>query len=248
MNCWRVIGGVAPLVLWFVCADVFVVAPEEYLPSIRAVFRALRQSLTEGILLSDAQSTLYRWLSGFLIGSTLGVLIGFLISQSKLLRALCDFPIEFFRALPVTALLPVFFLVFGVGDESKIAMACFPSFLLLAVYTEGGVKHCSAERIETLRVLDANGPQILYYLIIPETLPSLLLGLRLALSLSLVVSIIAEMFIGTELGLGQRVYESYMMNSVAALYANIFAIGLMGYGASLLLQILEHRSLYWVGQ
>jgi NitT/TauT family transport system permease protein len=90
--------------------------------------------------------------------------------------------------------------------------------------------------------------QIFRYVTLPETVPALLLGLRLALALSLVVSIVAEMFIGTSAGLGQRIYEAYMMGAVDDLYAHLLAVGALGFFSASVLQHFEKRSLRWAGE
>ena len=85
-------------------------------------------------------------------------------------------------------------------------------------------------------------------IIIMDALPQIFVGLRLALAQSLIVTVVSEMFIGTDFGLGQRVYDSYLTNSVTTLYALLIVLGVIGYGANKLLVFLESRIVFWTGK
>ena len=248
MKVARILGLCLPFLFWITLADILNLTPTEFVPTFGSVYLALFTMYEDGLLEKDLIATIYRWLSGFLIGSIAGVSIGCLVGQSKILRELLSMPIEFLRAIPVTALLPLFLLVFGVGNPGKIAMAAFPSALMLIAYTEGGLRRCSRARLEMASSFGASSWQSFRHVSFPELIPSLLLGLRLALAFSLVVSVVAEMFIGTEYGLGQRVYEAYMLSTAERLYAYILLMGAMGYLSSLFIRKVETRSLFWVGK
>ena len=75
-------------------------------------------------------------------------------------------PIEFFRAMPVTAIFPLFLLFFGLGDGSKIAMAFFPTFLLMLINTYYGVVLASPERRNMAVVFGATPTQVFKYIVL----------------------------------------------------------------------------------
>ena len=71
---------------------------------------------------------------------------------------------------------------------------------------------------------------------------------RLSLAQSLIVTVVSEMFIGTDFGLGQRVYDSYLTNSVSTLYALLIVLGTLGYLANRLMVMGERRLVFWAGR
>lgn len=243
----RSIGAALPVLLWYLLGDVCGVLAEDLLPTLSAVVRAVEERVVRGRLTADLLATASRWLIGFALGAAVGTLLGVLLGLSFTLRELFSLPIEFLRALPVTAMLPLFLLLFGVGEVSKIAMVALPCLLLLAVHTEGGIRRTSIARLEMAKSFGASRLQCFFHVTLPEVIPSLLLGFRLALSLALVVAVVSEMFLGTEQGLGQSIYEAYMMNRPELLYAYLLVIGLIGYLAARSTELLERKALYWSG-
>lgn len=236
-----------PLV-WFIVADWLELATPLILPPLKDVLARLWSLISSGEIFPDLYKTLYRWVLGFALGILVGVPCGLLLGTSAALYRVFELPIEFFRTLPVTAVFPLFLLIFGVGDEAKIAMAFFPTFLLLVVNTSYGVSHATPERQRMAKAFGASRLQSFRWITCREALPQIFIGLRLALSLSLIVTVVSEMFIGTEFGLGQRVYDSYLTNSVNTLYAILILLGLLGYGLNKLLILIEHKTVFWAGR
>jgi NitT/TauT family transport system permease protein len=110
------------LVLWF-AVTALRLAPPLLIPSPAAAFGRLYALLISGSLIPDVGASLWRWAAGYALGCAAGVPIGLLIGSSPWLYR-SSFPLlDFLRSLPVTALFPLFLLLFGIGDSSKIAMA-----------------------------------------------------------------------------------------------------------------------------
>ncbi len=231
--------------IWFICADVLTLVNAALLPSLISVLRRFADLIGSGSIFADLGATVLRWLTGFSLGVFTGVLTGLILGLSPALMRTMQFPIEFFRAMPVTAIFPLFLIVFGIGDSSKIAMAFTPTFLLMTVNTSYGVTLAETLRRKMARVFGASSIQIFFRIVTMDALPQIFVGLRLSLSLSLVVTVVSEMFIGTDFGLGQRVYDSYLTNSVTTLYALLIALGLLGYFANQLMMFLERKAVFW---
>ena len=81
-----------------------------------------------------------------------------------------------------------------------------------------------------------------------ESLPQTFVGLRNGVSLALVIVVVAEMFIGSTDGLGQRVFEAQQLFAMPDMYAAIFAAGALGYGLNLLFMLVEKRFVHWAGK
>ena len=81
-----------------------------------------------------------------------------------------------------------------------------------------------------------------------ESLPQTFVGMRYGVSLALVIVIVAEMFIGSTDGLGQRVFKAQKVFDMPDMYAAIFAAGALGYGLNLLFIVAERRFVHWGGK
>lgn len=234
--------------VWLAVADVGRLTSPLILPPLTEVLLRLTELSHQETLALDLGYTLWRWSLGFALGVFLGVTGGLVLGVSSTLYRVFEFPLEFLRAMPVTALFPLFLLIFGIGDEAKVAMACLPAGLLLCVSTAAGVRQSDQARLRMARVFGATRLQIFRSVVLFEALPSICTALRLALSLSLVVTVVSEMFIGTDIGLGQRVYESYLTNSIESLYALLLVLGVVGYGLNKVALLLERRFVFWTGR
>jgi ABC-type nitrate/sulfonate/bicarbonate transport system permease component len=124
-------------------------------------------------------------------------------------------------------------------------MAFTPTFLLMLVNTSYGVTLSDRTRRKMALVFGATPIQIFIKVIAMDALPQIFVGLRLALTQSLIVTVVSEMFIGTEFGLGQRVFDSYLTSSLSSLYALLIILGLFGYFTNKLLMLVERKVVFW---
>lgn len=240
--CWSLVGFILLLVLWWIVGSGLHLVDPNLLPDLISVTNYIYVDFSESKFYEHLLPTLKRWCPGFILGGFFGVVFGFILGVFRTLGYLLRGPIEFFRAIPVTALIPLIFLLTSTGDASKSLMCFIPSFLLLTVYVEEGVKNVSRSRLETFKLLRASKVRTLKMLVVPECIPMATFGLRLAFSYSLLVIIVSEMFIGANSGLGQRIYESYMYGDVVRLYSGILEIGVLGFLGSLLFLSLEKKA------
>jgi len=236
------------ILLWLLAVDVFNFVNPILLPPLHDVIARLGQLITNGSLARDFLATFMRWAYGFGMGATLGVAAGLALGVAPRIYRILEGPLEFFRAMPVTAIFPLFLILFGIGDASKIAMAFLPTFLLMLINASYGVAHASPERRRAVQVFGATRWQIFRYVVFFEALPQIFIGFRLALSLSLIVTIVSEMFIGTDTGLGQRIYDSYLTSSVTTIYALLLVVGTLGYLVNKASMLLEKRFIFWAGR
>ena len=98
------------------------------------------------------------------------------------------------------------------------------------------------------RVMGASPGQVMLQVTLLESLPQTFVGLRNGVSLALVVIIVAEMFIGSQDGLGHRVFEAQQLFEMPDMYAAIFAAGALGYGLNLLFLLVERCFVHWAGK
>jgi len=174
----------------------------------------------------------------------LGLALG---SSVRLYRSL-EFVIDFFRSTPASALFPLFLVILGVGESTKVAVAAFGAGLLILFNTAYGVMNARKTRQAAARVMGASPLRVMVGVTLLESLPQTLVGMRAGVSFALVIVIVAEMFIGSTDGLGQRVINSQSIFNMPEMYATIFSAGVLGYGLNLIFIIIERRFVHWGGK
>lgn len=198
-----------------------------------------------GEILKDTAATLSRMLAGYSAACVVGIMVGLLLGSFPLLRRLFDSSIDFFRSIPVTALYPVFVLVFGIGSESKIGMIFWSSFFVICINATYGVIQTNPIRRKMAHLYGANWTQVFFKVTIFDALPQIVVGMRVAISYSLIVSILTEMFMGSQYGIGQRITESYNLYQIDTMFALILITGILGYFLNLIFLKFETKVIRW---
>ncbi len=196
----------------------------------------------------DIFATLYRVLLSFGIAALIGIPIGLLMGHSERIYYSLEFFVDFFRSVPATAMFPLFMLVFGIGDESKVAVTAFACALVIVVNTMYGVHQASKLRITVARVMKAGKAKLFGKVIFPDALPNIFAGMRIAVSLALIIIIVTEMFIGTNAGLGRRIIDAQLVYRIPEMYASIIIAGMLGFVVNIVFVRIEKRVVHWVGK
>jgi len=240
----RLVGPALLLYLWQVAYD-WNLLNRSLLPSPADTALRLWQLIYTGDIGPDLAATLVRMLAGFMSASVIGMVLGLVIGGVRPLYQALEFTIDFFRSLPVTTLYPLFVLFFGIGHASKIAMVFVASVFVVTLNSAYGVVNAGAVRTQMARLYGATATQRFRWITFYDALPQSLIGMRVALSYSLIVEIVAEMFMGSQVGLGQRVFEAYSRYAIDDLYAIILITGVMGYLLNRLFVLVERRLVDW---
>jgi ABC-type nitrate/sulfonate/bicarbonate transport system permease component len=174
--------------------------------------------------------------------------LGIFLGASERLYRSVEFVIDFFRSTPASAMFPLFLVLFGVGDRTKISVAAFGAALVILFNVAYGVMNARKTRLLAAKAMGASRLRILIDVMLLESLPQTFVGLRNGVSLALVIVVVAEMFIGSTDGLGNRVFEAQQLFAMPDMYAAIFAAGALGYGLNLLFLLVERRFVHWAGK
>lgn len=241
------VGVVVLVVVWQVAWWAGIADPV-LLPSPKETAIALWRGFADGTLSADFVQTVWRTTLSFAIACAIGVPLGLVLGASIPLYRSVEFIVDFFRSTPASAMFPLFLVLFGVGDRTKIYVASFGAVLAILFNVAYGVMTARRTRILAARSMGANPAQILRDVIFFESLSQSFIGLRNGISIALVIVIVAEMFIGSSDGLGHRLIEAQMLFNMPTMYAAIFAAGALGYGLNLLFLGLESRFVHWAGK
>jgi len=242
-----VIGVVGLLAIWVAATSAHWVDPV-LLPSPAATFKSLWTGMEKGPLGHDFVKTVYRTLMSTLIAAVVAIPLGIVLGSSEKIYRSLEFVIDFFRSTPASAMFPLFLVLFGVGDETKISVAAFGAILVILFNVAYGVMTARKTRLLAAKVMGASRARVLFDVMMKESLPQTFVGLRNGVSLALVIIVVAEMFIGSTDGLGQRVFEAQQLFDMPGMYAAIFAAGALGYALNLLFLLIERRFVHWAGR
>lgn len=212
------------------------------------VLITLMTGMAGGSLLHDFWVTLYRTLVAFMIALVAGMPLGIVLGSNERAYRSVEFVIDFFRSTPASALIPLFLLIFGTSDINKIAIAAFGAWLLIVFNCAYGVINARKQRVAAAKVMGASRWQIFKDVLIWESLQASFVGLRSAVSMALVIVVVAEMFIGSESGLGYAIINTQQVMNTKMMYAAIMAAGILGYALNILFLAIEKRIVHWSGR
>ena len=199
-----------------------------------------RAFLTEAAV-GDLLPSLGRMAAGFGIAAVAGIGLGVAVGRSRRAHALCNPVLQFARAVPPPALVPVFVVVLDFGTPMQIASIAFSAVWPVLVNTAEGVRGTDPLRLDVAAVLRLNPLERLRFLILPSALPRIFAGLRLSLSLSLILMVFSELLPGTANGIGFTLTEAQTRSDLLTVWAALVLLGALGYLLNTGLLAVEKR-------
>ena len=187
-------GVIGLIVFWYVGIWVEIVDPV-LLPSPAQAALAIWNGMVDGGLLADFLRTVERTTYSILIASVVSIPLGIFLGSSERLYRSVEFIIDFFRSTPASAVFPLFLVIFGVGDETKILVASFGAALVILFNVSYGVMNARKTRLLAAKVMGASKFRVLIDVMLLESMPQTFIGIRNGVSLALIIVIVAEMFI-----------------------------------------------------
>ncbi len=191
-------------------------------------------------------ASLRRALLGFVLGASLGVLIGVVTGRSATLRHLSDPLLHGFRAIPSIAIVPLAIVWFGLGDLSKVMLIAWGTFFPVWVNTFIGMRDLPPIYLRSAASLGASNMQQLFLVGLPAALPFVFAGLRQATAVAFVVLVAAEL-VGAEQGLGYLISFAHLVFRVDIMFVGLIALGAIGFAADQLFAGLLHKLFPWYG-
>jgi NitT/TauT family transport system permease protein len=215
-----------------------------FLPPFSDVIAAGWQLAQSGELYDDVAASLLRALSGFLISVVLIVPLGLAVGWYARLGDLLNQFIEVCRNTAPLALLPVFILLLGIGELSKVTMVVYSCAWPLLLNTIAAVKQVDPLLIKSARTMGASPQQLFRKVILPAALPTIFVGIRLASASAMLVLVASEM-VGAKAGLGYLIIYSQYSFLIPQMYFGILGITIIGLAFNAVLEALERRLMRW---
>jgi ABC-type nitrate/sulfonate/bicarbonate transport system permease component len=214
-----------------------------FFPPPTAILGALKRLTLSGDLPRDVLATTRRVAVGFLLGFFPAAAVGLLMGLSGTLRAVLLPITSLIYAIPKIAILPLFLVIFGLGEESKVAMIVASSFFFVLLNAMAGVMAIDRLHLDVAHSFGASRWQVIRTVALPGALPLVLTGARLALGFSLIVAVGSEFVIPGGYGIGTRIWLSWQILDIEQMYAGLIAAALLGVLLNFLMDEVERRLL-----
>jgi NitT/TauT family transport system permease protein len=242
MLAYQVGLGVVLLLLWQGASgrlvdDFFISNPIE-------VGERLWQWVADGSIFLHIWATVYATLMGFVAGSIIGVVLGIWLGVSPFTGRLLNPYLSALNALPKVALAPLFVLWFGLGIESKIALAAILVLFLVFLNTYAGVREVDQDLIDGARLMRATRAQVIAKIIIPSAMSWMFAGLKISVPYALIGAVLGEM-IAANRGLGYLVQFSGAQFDTAGVFAVLIVISLLAVALNFLVELVQRRMQRW---
>jgi len=247
---WRVrlsearwISPIALLLLWELGSRTGII-PERTLAAPSSVLLTMAGMIRSGELPSNLFVSFWRALIGLSIGTTIGTVLGLAAGLSRQGDAVIDPVVQIKRTIPVVALSPLFIVWFGIGETPKIALIAFATIFPIYLNLYQGIRGVDVRLIDAARSFGLSRSEIIWHVILPGALPSLLTGFRYSLSIAVIMLVIAEQ-INASSGLGFLINNArdFMRTDIIVVCLMVYAI--LGLGGDLLVRAIEKRALAW---
>lgn len=229
--------------IWYYLTAIKHVVPSYVMPDPIKVFGTLIKKFTTkapdgAVLTTHIFASLRVALSGFAIGTIVGVPIGILMAWSKGFERIVSPVFDFLRPIPPIAWIPVMIVWLGIGTPAKSAVIFMSTCIPNVINSYSGIKHTSQVHLWVGKTFGANNFLLLTKVAIPSALPQIFVGMRLALGTSLVSLVSAEMLASSN-GLGYMIQIGRQYSKTDLVLAGMITIGLLGSVLAAVLEVLE---------
>ncbi len=239
----RWVSPVLLLLLWQAGSSIGAI-PARILASPVSVLGELGSMLGSGALAHHLMVSLLRVALGLAIGVGSGTALGLLAGLSRTGDAAIDPLVQIKRTIPVVALTPLFIVWFGIGEATKIGLIAFATAFPVYLNLHQGIRGVDRRLLDAARSFGLSRLQLVWHVVLPGALPSLLVGLRYALSVAVLMLVIAEQVNATS-GLGYLINDARETMRTDIIVVCLMIYALLGLGGDWLVRSIEARALAW---
>jgi NitT/TauT family transport system permease protein len=193
---------------------------------------------------SDVWMSTQRVFLGVLLGIAAAVPVGFVLGWYRNVRRFIDPLINFFRALPPIALIPLVIVYFGIEETAKVVILFYAAFFAGVIVMYEGIAQISPIYVRVARTLGAKDLEIFTRVIVPLTVPHMLTALRVALGVAW-ATLVASELIAARQGLGSLIQSAATFFQLDIIYVGIICIGFVALAMDVALRAAARRLVAW---
>lgn len=214
------------------------------IPSPYDTFKMFFELMQKDLIIHLSFST-YRIGIALIISLLIGVPLGLWTGHNAKLDAIISPVAYILYPLPKIAFLPIFMLLFGLGDVSKIILITTIIVFQIQLAARDGVKEIPRELYYSMKTLGLSNGQIFKELVFPAALPKLMSTLRTSVGISISALFLSENF-ATTYGIGYFIMNSWIMVDYKSMFAGILGLSILGLALFKIIDILEKKLCPWL--
>jgi sulfonate transport system permease protein len=231
------------IIIWQVLGDYGFISTR-ILPTPVQVLAASLELMRNGELLDYISTSTRRAFVGFLIGGSIGFLLGLVNGLFPIAEKLLDTSVQMIRTIPHLALIPLVILWFGIDEEAKLFLVALGVAFPIYINTFHGIRTVDGGLIEMGKVYGLSGGALFWKIIFPGALPSILVGVRYALGVMWISLIVAET-IASDSGIGYMATNAREFMQMDVVVLSILLYALLGKLSDVIAKWFERRWLQW---
>ena len=242
--------GIALIIVWEFAArkagSIFFPPPSEILHRAASLWLSgppHRLFLSDSVF-QDVLPSIFRLLGGWAFAVLIGIPLGILIGRSRNLSDLVNPSLQFLRAIPGPALIPIFIILLGTESTMRVTLIAFGSVWPILLNTIEGTRTVDPVQIDTARAFRIPRHARLWRIVLPAAIPKIFAGMRVSLALAVILMVVSELVASTS-GIGYRIQNAQIMFLLTDMWCGIILLALIGYTVNLLFLKFERRVLAW---
>ncbi|WP_082102500.1 ABC transporter permease [Robbsia andropogonis] len=192
----------------------------------------------------NAVASLGRVLAGYVIAAVSGVVLGVAIGWWRWIERTMEPTLQLLRPVPPVSWIPLAIIWFGIANKPAIFLVFLGAFFPILMNTIHGVKNTDRQLIRAASMMGASQSQMLRFVVLPASLPSIFAGLRIAIGSAWMLTVTAEM-VAVKSGLGYALWDSYYFLRYDLVIGAMISIGVLGYLSDVLMREVMARVLHW---
>ena len=242
--------GIALVIVWEYAArkagSIFFPPPSEILHRAATLWLSgppQRLFLSDSVF-QDVIPSLLRLMGGWALAVLIGVPLGILIGRSRNLSDLVNPALQFLRAIPGPALIPIFIILLGTESTMRVTLIAFGSVWPILLNTIEGTRTVDPVQLDTVQAFRIPRHARLWRIVLPAALPKIFAGMRVSLALAVILMVVSELVASTS-GIGYRIQNAQIMFLLTDMWCGIVLLALIGYTLTWLFLKFEGRVLGW---
>jgi len=242
--------GIALIIVWEFAArkagSIFFPPPSEILHRAASLWLSgpPHQLFLSDSVFQDVLPSIFRLLGGWAFAVLIGIPLGILIGRSRNLSDLVNPSLQFLRAIPGPALIPIFIILLGTESTMRVTLIAFGSVWPILLNTIEGTRTVDPVQIDTARAFRIPRHARLWRIVLPAAIPKIFAGMRVSLALAVILMVVSELVASTS-GIGYRIQNAQIMFLLTDMWCGIILLALIGYTVNLLFLKFERRVLAW---
>lgn len=231
------------IAIWVVGSAAGWIDPDT-LPAPWTVAQTAGDLIADGRLQSNLWTSLQRAVIGLVFGVGIGVVLALVAGLSRLGEAVIDGPVQIKRAIPTLALIPLFIVWFGIGEQMKLIVITLSVFVPIYINTHAYLRSVDSRYVELAETVRLSRADFVRRIALPGALPGFFIGLRLAVTISWLALVVVEQVNATS-GVGYLMTQARTYGQIDVIVVGLVIYGLLGLFGDLAVRAVERKALSW---